>query len=860
MARTRDQDRTTADVSPTQPVRAAGRTNRAAKRYAGVATAPSTAAKPPARALQYRLMPDVQLDSPANAAALCGAEPTAVTDIHTAAATGIAGPAARLPHARTIQSSFGRHDISGITAHVGGPATDACDAMSANAYATGNDVAFAAEPDLHTAAHEAAHVIQQRAGVHLSGGVGQAGDSYEQHADRVADLVVAGESAEAELGAVADVSSGADTVQRDSKYTENDSIQRREDPARRLSVDESAQVSKLALKLAAAAARNTYLNVEGLNQGENALVREAEILDQGSQTVSEHLMQTGYPGVESFSAVDEAYSWSVRLLLRLKEAGWDTTDGYVALAGALARLGERMSSLGWAAPTSVADVAAKSGNPNASAEEAQTMLHLKIIQVRGRIAMYQQMIRNRLRPGRARYGSGERVEYRDGVGETTQRQIEKATASSAEDMAYLAGLAERSQVVPRDDVLTDVEAASNSIVSLLRWAQYDAVDSGANESLLRDLNRLRDAVGMAHVAVEQWSPVANDEEHLEDVLNDIAGKYKWLCWKQRDQVESLRLLSEKSDPPPVAETLLKGLAEVGIAAALGGIGSLLSGAVMAAVKSDAGVKTVSMLADAMSDAAKEFASQTFGVVFESHRDTGDSRELFFASQRDLLTELGEDQEQQFDLVGKFEIRRAANPLGEATALLAALDQESEEAGLVQRRKTFDQWCVYLAQNELGLEIGEMRGGRKRGANLDNKPTSYGTKNRRGDGTLELVVDATGDGKPTILQAKIAGLNEPLRQELLHRSIRDIQVPLVVTGEVGVDRSLREGLQQKIWIGHNTSGTVWLRDEGQYGAGWEWLNERAGGTGSSKDGAVAGARILLEEDIGPLSIPESVLEG
>lgn len=37
--------------------------------------------------------------------------------------------------------------------------------------------------------------MQQRAGVQLSGGVGQVGDKYEQHADAVADRVVQGKSA-----------------------------------------------------------------------------------------------------------------------------------------------------------------------------------------------------------------------------------------------------------------------------------------------------------------------------------------------------------------------------------------------------------------------------------------------------------------------------------------------------------------------------------------------------------------------------------------------------------------------------------------------------------------------------------------
>ena len=123
--------------------------------------------------------------------------------VHDHAARGIAGAGTRQPHADKIQDSFGRHDISNVTAHVGGVAARASDAIGAEAYALGTHTAYRREPDLHTAAHEATHAIQQRAGVQLAGGVGQAGDVYEQHADRVADLVVAGQSAEATLGEMA---------------------------------------------------------------------------------------------------------------------------------------------------------------------------------------------------------------------------------------------------------------------------------------------------------------------------------------------------------------------------------------------------------------------------------------------------------------------------------------------------------------------------------------------------------------------------------------------------------------------------------------------------------------------------------
>lgn len=120
-------------------------------------------------------------------------------DIHGAAQRGVEGGGGPLPFLEQIQASFGRHDVTQVKAHQGEAAKRAGESMGASAYAMGGDVAFADAPSLHTAAHEAAHVVQQRAGVSLEGGVGKAGDRYERAADQVADRVVRGESAEALL-------------------------------------------------------------------------------------------------------------------------------------------------------------------------------------------------------------------------------------------------------------------------------------------------------------------------------------------------------------------------------------------------------------------------------------------------------------------------------------------------------------------------------------------------------------------------------------------------------------------------------------------------------------------------------------
>jgi len=137
-------------------------------------------------------------------------------DVLAAAAHGTSGAPTALPHIEQIQRSFGSHDVSHVQAHVGGLAAEGARAMGAQAYATGDRVAFASAPDLHTAAHEAAHVVQQKGGMQLKEGVGESGDSYERHADAVADRVVQGKSAESLLDTMAGVSGGdgAANVQR----------------------------------------------------------------------------------------------------------------------------------------------------------------------------------------------------------------------------------------------------------------------------------------------------------------------------------------------------------------------------------------------------------------------------------------------------------------------------------------------------------------------------------------------------------------------------------------------------------------------------------------------------------------------
>ena len=114
---------------------------------------------------------------------------------HAIARQAFRDPSSPLPHRAAIEASYGV-DMGAVQAYKGPEASAACEAMGARAFALGHRVAFAdANPSLHLAAHEAAHVVQQSKGVQLSDKVGRPGDAYEIEADQAAARAQAGQSA-----------------------------------------------------------------------------------------------------------------------------------------------------------------------------------------------------------------------------------------------------------------------------------------------------------------------------------------------------------------------------------------------------------------------------------------------------------------------------------------------------------------------------------------------------------------------------------------------------------------------------------------------------------------------------------------
>ena len=176
------------------PTRAAGKSSAVARRYAVVGPGERQASPPVVAALPRQSKGTESSDA----------------WIGAALGTSLSAPQQEFPHKERIEASFGRA-VPG-TAHVG--ASETCNDLGAEAYAGGGAAVFRDEsPSLHTAAHEAAHLVQQRGGIQLKGAFGQSGDEYERHADNVADLVAAGRSSAHLLAPFAIGGGGSGAVQ-----------------------------------------------------------------------------------------------------------------------------------------------------------------------------------------------------------------------------------------------------------------------------------------------------------------------------------------------------------------------------------------------------------------------------------------------------------------------------------------------------------------------------------------------------------------------------------------------------------------------------------------------------------------------
>ncbi|HEY5958112.1 MAG TPA: DUF4157 domain-containing protein, partial [Polyangiaceae bacterium] len=139
------------------------------------------------------------------------------SEIHAIARAGLEGASEPLPHLDRIQPLLAPHDLSGVRTVTGGAAVESNMRLGALGYTMGERIAFRSAPDVKLAAHEAAHVVQQRAGVTLSSSAMDRGhnDPYERTADKAAERILNCEPAKELTDSGGSTAPASIAVQRD---------------------------------------------------------------------------------------------------------------------------------------------------------------------------------------------------------------------------------------------------------------------------------------------------------------------------------------------------------------------------------------------------------------------------------------------------------------------------------------------------------------------------------------------------------------------------------------------------------------------------------------------------------------------
>ena len=362
------------------------------------------------------------------------------------------------------------------------------------------------------------------------------------------------------------------------------------------------------------------------------------------------------------------------------------------------------------------------------------------------------------------------------------------------------------------------------------------------------------------VKPEETPAKAGPSPVLEATIRKIEHAYSWICLKQRDAVADLAKDAEKTDPPPLWQTLLIAAAELALTVAMGGVGGIIAKSIgkklVGKVTEMVAEGIAKGVADGAKDTGKKLVKAAASGIFSS---SGTSTEGFWRGLRDALTDTAKAQQAEF-IDREQKLRDAPDGEKQALALLSAIDSNYDQAYGIQGSEALDKWCVYQAQTELGTSE---KGTKNEGTNLGKQLGDTSAK-----GVLGIVIEVGDPGdKPTILRAEIEGLNEGLRKNIENRPIGELKIPITVKGEVGPQMSWLEEVMTKrdepnIYIGRNEAGTVWMSNMSKSSANKAWLSRRGGSEGTLYMGgyngrtwreytdaaAFKGARMVIEEDL------------
>lgn len=757
------------------------------------------------------------------------------SDLHRHAAAGVAGAGGALPHLVAIQRSFGRHDVSNVRAHIGGAAAHAAQAIGAEAYATGNDVAFATAPSLHTAAHEAAHVVQQQSGVQLKGGVGEAGDAHEQHADAVADRVVRGESAvdllsNSQSNAPAANTSAGQVQRREKTDDAFLDLARRENPnpsrgGKRPDEDSSPEDKagaerllaeddyKRALTAAQVSGRRT-LAAMAMAPGPVALT----IGKDGCVALADHLGMVEAAGrsisPEAGTKVVDVMAIVHQLVDRMNQldagdvAEVQTLQAVMARVQALAPEGS-LPDRPFADANEAAEVSAENDARGSRASPARdTRRHLEAA-------------RNRLDAALETF----RMEI---VGKERDVKKKEAILRAAVDdvrpwVEYVARTIDRNDLgIDADDPQIRAAAVEfrNAAQRFVYWAVYDPAAKEVVELIVAPVERVT-----SHFGLDPLRVTGQTGEEVSSVMRGPAAAYK-TGWEAvyKAQARALQGLIDSEDQkkePGGWDTVL--FAALGAARQAGVIGFV---AATVTDKLHGRAKTTA------SDAMKAIARTVFGETSAAPNSNNTLRQQFFYQRQVALVELERRHKLEFEQRDLLDAERDPSAADRIEAEAEAAQRSADEIQARYQVESVQDWATQMAGNRYGTNWTG-------GVDLDNA----GAFEKHATGVLEITARMAKPGqRPTVERAVIGSFRADDAARLHGQRVGDLTLPIQVHGRVETFEAL------SFVVSRNKEGTVWLGDTTETGK--EWLEKRGRGD------ALEGARLLFDDMSVMVVDPES----
>ena len=446
---------------------------------------------------------------------------------------------------------------------------------------------------------------------------------------------------------------------------------------------------------------------------------------------------------------------------------------------------------------------------------------------------------------------------------------------------------------PGDAYEEEADRVARAVVRMPQaGADASAVTTAGLSSPAPNVAVQRQAAPAAPAAAPSAAPAPPPSRNLSDALAAVQDRYYALLNDQNITLDLFEDDARQTDapiPPSIVETIIVACITTALTAALGAIAGKIADRLIAQ-GTDPVTKTANEI---VSSYIKDGVQGGVTRLLAESRASAAAREplsLFVYTQKTYLSEraLGARDLFRSEQAARFESMEQQEPgrgIRELDRLRDTLDAERRQ----QRgpdgelyRHALTQWTVYLAQTQMGAYDPDQprpnpheAAGTNLGAIWHWQGARSAAWSPRGVLMITAAADFSQPATPVrIVSARIDGLNEVLRSGLTNRPIRSLGIPVVagITGLAAGPALFQIGLNEggtvwyQPWEIHRSISLTYLHHKVHPNENMPALTERVSIASSRiirgpdeatwqhfEDTKYAGARLVLEREIGPQSL-------